>query len=208
METKTAKQQPESPLVPGYLIKEVLDGKPVYYNGYKAVLSGGKTIDEIMGSSSLQRLILWYLSRIVLSSKNLDDSQYFVFTGEPGLHVEKRNNLSGDLMIYDRSQVSLFNVHYFQTPPLVNVEIDVNIDNSTFSDYEYIQRKTSNLLTFGVQRVIWILTTSQQVILAEPAKDWLVIDWHKDIELFNGITFNIPAYFEQEGLSLSPEREA
>jgi hypothetical protein len=36
-------------------------------------------------------------------------------------------------------------VHYFNKPPLVNVEIDVEIDNNTFSDYEYMQRKTRDL---------------------------------------------------------------
>ncbi len=35
----------------------------------------------------------------------------------------------GDLMIYDHSQVSLFDAHYFKMPPLVNIEIDVEIDN-------------------------------------------------------------------------------
>lgn len=200
METMLHKRRPRQPRVPEYLIKEVLDGKPVFYKGYKAVLRGQKKKEEVMGISSLQSLLLWYLSRVVL--KNLDDKAYFVFTGEPGLHIALKNNLSGDLMIYDRNQVSLFNAHYFDIPPLVNVEIDVEIDNSAYSDVEYIKRKTTNLLNFGVQRVIWILSSSQQVILAEPNKDWLVIDWRKDVELFNGLVFNIPLFFEQEGLPL------
>ena len=125
METVLRKRYPRQPRVPDYLIREVLDGKPVFYKGYKAVLRGQKKKEEIMGISSLQSLILWYLSRVVL--KSLDDKEYFIFTGEPGLHIALKNNLSGDLMIYDRSQVSLFNAHYFDTPPLVNVEIDVKI---------------------------------------------------------------------------------
>jgi Uma2 family endonuclease len=199
MDTTQLEREAMPAAVPDYLTRELLDGHPVYRKDYRALVVDKKT-DDAMGISSLQSLILWYLSRIVL--KNLDDSQYYVFTGEPGLHLEANNNLSGDLVIYERSQVSLFDVHYFNKPPLVNVEIDVEIDNSTFSDYEYMQRKTRNLLRFGVQRVIWVLSFSKQVIVAEPDKDWLVIDWHKDIELFNGLTFNIPAYFAQEGLLL------
>lgn len=186
--------------VPEYLIKEVLDGLPVYYKGYKAVLRKEKSLVEIMGISSLQSIILWYLSRIVLGSKNVDDNQYFVLTGEPSLHIERNNNMSGDIIIYERAKVNIFDTHYFDIPPLVNIEIDVEIDNANFTDYEYIDCKTKNLLAFGVQKVLWILTKTKQVIVAEPDQDWLVIDWHKDIEIFHGITFNIPAYLEKEGI--------
>lgn len=199
METQIIERIDQAVSRPDLLIKDTLDGKSVYRKGYQAVLRHEKKADDIMGSSSLQSLILWYLSRIVL--KPLDDRHYYVFTGEPGLHLEINNNFSGDLLIYERGQISLFDTHYFDTPPLVNVEIDVEIDNTTVSDYDYIQRKTSNLLRFGVQRVIWVLSFSKQVIIAEPGKDWLVIDWHKDIELFDGLMFNIPNYFAQEGLA-------
>lgn len=186
--------------VPEYLIKEVLNGLPVYYKGYKAVLRKEKTLEEITGISSLQSIILWYLSRIVLGSKNVDDNRYFVLTGEPGLHIERNNNMSGDIIIYERDKVNIFDTHYFDIPPLINIEIDVEIDNTHFTDFEYIDRKTKNLLTFGVQKVLWVLTKTRQVIVAEPERDWLVIDWHKDIEIFHGITFNIPAYLEKEGI--------
>jgi Uma2 family endonuclease len=199
MVAQTIERTWQTERLPDLLTIDVLDGVSVYRKGYQAVLRHEKKTDDIMGSSSLQSLILWYLSRIVL--KNLDDRQYYVFTGEPGLHLETNNNFSGDLLIYKRGQVSLFDSHYFDAPPLVNVEIDVEIDNTSLSDYEYIQRKTSNLLRFGVQRVIWVLSFSKQVIVAEPEKDWLVIDWHKDIELFDGFVFNIPGYFAQEGLA-------
>lgn len=190
----------KSPKVPEYLIKEVLDGLPIYYKGYKEVMRKKKTIEEIMGISSLQSIILWYLSRIVLGSKNVDDDLYFVLTGETGLHIEKNINFSGDIVIYERSKVSIFDTHYFNIPPFINIEIDVEIDNANFTDFEYIDRKTKNLLAFGVQKVLWILTKTKQVIVAEPDQDWLVIDWHKDIEIFQGITFNIPAYLEKEGI--------
>lgn len=190
--------------IPEYLIKEVLDGKPVYYKGYKSVLRKEKTLEEIMGTSSLQSIIIWYISRIVLGPKNVDDSQYFVLTGEPGIHIETNNNLSGDVLIYDRKAVSIFDAHYFSKPPLINIEIDIEIDNTNFSNFNYMTRKTNNLLSFGTQKVIWILTHVQKVIVAETDKDWLVIDWHKDIEIFNGITFNVPAYLQKEGIDLGP----
>ncbi|MEI7586474.1 Uma2 family endonuclease [Runella sp.] len=186
--------------VPEYLIKEVLDGLPVYYKGYKAVLRKEKSLEEIMGASGLQLFIIRYLFRLL--DRRLDENLFYVFTGEGGLHIGKGNNVAGDILVYEKQKLTpnFIDEHYLQIPPFINIEIDVEIDNANFTDYEYIDRKTKNLLTFGVQKVLWILTKTKQVIVAEPGQNWLVIDWHKDIEIFDGITFNIPAYLEKEGI--------
>lgn len=186
--------------VPEYLIKEVLDGLPVYYKGYQAVLRKEKSLEEIMGASGLQLFIIRYLFRLL--DCTLDENLYYVFTGEGGLHIGKGNSVAGDILVYEKQKLTpdFIDEHYLQIPPLVNIEIDVEIDNANFTDYEYIDRKTKNLLAFGVQKVVWILTKTKQVIVAEPDQNWLVIDWHKDIEIFHGITFNIPAYLEKEGI--------
>ena len=47
--------------IPTVLIKEILDGLPIYYKGYKEVLSAEKTLDDIMGTSTLQFLLVSYL---------------------------------------------------------------------------------------------------------------------------------------------------
>lgn len=186
--------------VPEYLIKEVLDGLPVYYKGYKAVLRKEKTLEDIMGASGLQLLIIRYLFRLL--DRALDENLFYVFTGEGGLHIGKGNNVAGDILVYEKQRLTpnFIDEHYLQIPPFINIEIDVEIDNVNFTDYEYIDRKTKNLLSFGVQKVLWVLTKTKQVIVAEPDQNWLVIDWHKDIEIFNGIIFNIPAYLEKEGI--------
>ncbi|AEI47065.1 hypothetical protein [Runella slithyformis] len=186
--------------VPEYLIKEVLDGLPVYYKGYKAVLRKEKTLEEIMGASGLQLFIIRFLFRLL--DRSLDENLFYVFTGEGGLHIGKGNNVAGDIWVYEKKKLTpdFIDQHYLKIPPFINIEIDVEIDNTHFTDFEYIDRKTKNLLAFGVQKVLWVLTKTKQVIVAEPERDWLVIDWHKDIEIFGGITFNIPAYLEKEGI--------
>jgi Uma2 family endonuclease len=173
---------------------------PVFYKGYKAVLRKEKTIEDIMGGSGLQIFIVRYLFRLL--DRNLDDNLFYVFTGEGGLHLSKGNNLSGDVLVFDKQVLTpdLIDTHYLNIPPLIDIEIDVEIDNTTFSDFDYIQRKTVNLLKFGTQKVIWILTKTQKVIVAEPNKDWLMIDWQKDVEITNGITFNVPQYLKKEGV--------
>jgi hypothetical protein len=196
----TYSSQRKIPKVPTYLVKEILDDMPVFYRGYKAVLRKEKTVEDIMGASGLQIFIVRYLFRLL--DRNLDESLFYVFTGEGGLHINKGNNLSGDVLVFDKQTLTpdLIDTHYLNIPPLIDIEVDVEIDNSTFSDFDYIQRKTDNLLKFGTQKVIWILTKSQKIIVAEPHKDWLMIDWQKDVEITNGIIFNVPQYLKKEGV--------
>lgn len=199
-ELTTYPKQRKITKVPDYLIKEVIEGKPVYYKGYKSVLRKEKTLEEIMGISSLQSIIIWYLSRIVLGSKNIDDRKYFVFTGESGLHIERNSNFSGDILVYERTKNLFFDNHYFNTPPIINIEIDIEIDNTNFSDFEYVQHKTKTLLNFGVKKVIWILSKTRQVLVAEGNSAWILYDWSENIEILNGITFNIAQFIEEEGI--------
>jgi Uma2 family endonuclease len=198
----TYSSQRKIPKVPSYLVKEILDDIPVFYKGYKAVLRKEKTIEDIMGASGLQIFIVRYLFRLL--DRNLDDNLFYVFTGEGGLHLSKGTNLSGDVLVFDKQALTpdLIDTHYLNIPPLIDIEIDVEIDNTTFSDFDYIQRKTDNLLKFGTKKVIWILTKTQKVIVAEPNKDWLMIDWQKDVEITQGITFNVPQYLKKEGVTV------
>ncbi|MFN8348228.1 MAG: Uma2 family endonuclease [Spirosomataceae bacterium] len=194
-------QSPKRPRkVPEYLIKEILDGKPVYYKGYRTVMFGDKKLEDIMGASSLQALIISYIQRILW--KFLSEDDYFVFSGEPGLHLEHRNNLSGDLIVYKAEQLTKFDKHYFQSAPLLQIEVDVEIDNTNFTDNEYLTKKTQKLLDFGVQRVIWVLTPTRTVIVAEPDQDWRIINWNKEILLLNDIMMNIGAYLAKMNVEL------
>jgi Uma2 family endonuclease len=180
--------------VPPCLVKEILDEIPVYYKGYKAVVRKEKTLEDIIGASGLQIFIVRYLFRLL--DRNLDENLFYVFTGEGGLHLDKGNNLSGDVLVFEKSMLTpdLIDTHYLNIPPLIDIEVDVEIDNSTFSDFKYIQKKTKKLLEFGTQKVIWILTKTKTIIVAEPNKDWLMI---------NNINFNVQNYLIKEGINIS-----
>lgn len=195
------KQRKLARKVPEYLIKEILDGIPIYYKGYRAVLRKEKTLESIMGASGLQIFILRYFSYLLI--RQLDESQYYVFTGEGGMHLDLNNNLSGDVMIYEQSKLptSKIDTNYLDVPPKVDIEIDVSIDTNDFSEQTYIYKKTDRLLSWGVEKVIWVLSASKKVIIAEQGKDWLLVDWSKDIEIINGIKFNISQYLEKSGVN-------
>ncbi len=201
MTTATQRKVPRK--VPEHLIKEVLDGIPIYYNGYKAVLRKEKDSESIMGASGLQVLIVSYIYKLLV--RQLSDDIYHVFAGETGLHLDIRNNLSGDIVVYDRKTLpnSMIDTHYINLPPKIDVEIDVNIDTTYFTEQTYIYRKTDKLLSWGVEKVIWVLSVSKKVIIAEQGKDWLIVDWSKDIEIIDGVKFNVSQYLEKLGVNLS-----
>ncbi len=187
--------------IPKSLIYEIMDGRPIYYKGYREVLAGRKTTEEIMGSSTLQWVLASHFMELMILT--LDRKKYRFASNEAGVHLNHRNNLSHDVAVYDRTVLTVdkINKKYANVPALVAVEIDVKADMSNEADRNYVNLKTRKLLDFGTEKVIWIFTDSQQVMVAERTADaWLTMDWSRDLELLDGQTFNIGAYLAQEGI--------
>jgi Uma2 family endonuclease len=185
--------------VPEHLICEILDGMPIYYKGYLDVIEGKKTFEEIMGSSSLQAFIIGFLLKTLY--KNLDETQFILFTNEAGLHLDRHNNLAGDILIYDRKELSIndINENYFSIPPKVVIEVDISVDTTNLTSEGYVHTKTRKLLDFGVEKVIWITTPGKTVMVATPKEDWQIKDWNKDVEVLGGVQFNIGQFLKAEG---------
>ncbi len=81
---------------------------------------------------------------------------------------------------------------YAWVPPKIVIEIDTKADFTRFdSDFDYYEQKTSQLLHFGVEKVIWIFTRSEKVWIAEPDKDWLIRNWTQPVEVLSGCVFTI-----------------
>ncbi|MBK7869891.1 MAG: Uma2 family endonuclease [Saprospiraceae bacterium] len=198
----------DSLAIPSYLIKETLDGVPLYYKGYKDVINQTKTLEDIMGSSSLQAEIISCLLQFLF--KNLNLTKYRVYTNEIGSHINHKNNLSHDIAIFDKTVLTTdkINVHYTDVPAKMVIEVDIDIEPAHELDWDYLTKKTATILEFGTEKVIWILTKSQKVMIAQPSQDWLLVDWNKDIELLDGHSFNIGRYLEQEGIQLEQSDEA
>ena len=91
--------------IPESLIYEIMDGRPIYYKGYREVLAGRKTTEEIMGSSTLQWVLASYFMQIMF--RTLDVKKYWFASNEAGVHLDHRNNLSHDVAIYDRTVLTV-----------------------------------------------------------------------------------------------------
>ncbi len=193
-EKKRKKKQPE---VPAYLVYETLDGMPVYYQGYKNVISGKQTSEEIMGYGALQWLIINLLKDYF---QPIFGKTHWILSGEGGLHVSHKTNPSLDFVILPKSAFSLKTAKnkYIETPPRVVIEVDTKADFEALplSPGSYYIKKTELLLNFGVEEVIWIFTQVEKVMVARPNQPWLIVDWKDEIEVL-GHRFSIQQMIDE-----------
>jgi len=186
--------------VPDYLVYETFDGEPVHYKGYKEVLDGNKTFSEITGSSGIQSFIVAYFQRMLFIK--LDENLYTIFSSESGLHLDKGNNLAGDILIFDNTGLPLeaITAYYVNVPPKIVIEVDILADPSDIDPTAYLFKKTQKLLDFGVDKVIWVTTNAKKVTVATSGSNWQVMDWDNEVEILEGITFNVGKYLADKGL--------
>jgi Uma2 family endonuclease len=178
--------------IPEHLVYEEWDGVPILYRGAQAHMLQNYNLNELeMGSSIFQSLIIGYILKVLFSS-NLDDKKYAIVTNEPGLHLGYRNNISNDIAIVERGRIqNKRSVQYSTVPPKVAIEVDVKADyEQEFESFDdYINQKTQKLLAFGVEKVIWILSSEcQEVRVSTPAQT-TIHAWTDTIETLEGVTF-------------------
>lgn len=181
------------------LLYEIIDGKPIPYRGYKSVLAGEKTLEDIRGNSSFKSALTSFILRFLF--QKLTEEQYFIATNEAGLHIDKRNNLATDIGIFDAKILKSLNDKYFRQPPLIAIEVDTKADLQQFPDpVNYYHTKTRKLLEFGVEKVIWITTATQKVMIATAQSDWITTDWKNDVAVVDDVKLNIQQLLKNRGV--------
>lgn len=195
-----APKKRRKPGVPSYLIYETLNGRPLYRRGYREVLSGKKKPAEIMGSSSIQAMLVSMIHGFLFMTINR--KQYLLVTNESGIHLDKGSNLSNDIAIFDRSGDLPLTNKYFTTPPKIAIEVDVNIEPEEFDGKEsgYVYEKTERLLDFGVERVIWITTQPRKIFVATRTAPWTTQNWNADVPVLDDVVLNLTGLLTEEGI--------
>ncbi|WP_456384273.1 Uma2 family endonuclease [Persephonella sp.] len=202
MKTSTVEKKKRK-TVPRELIYEMRYGSPVYYRDYDRVLSGEKSLEEVMGSSKIQA---WIVSTIIeYLLKVLDKKKYKVLTNEAGFQWAPRSWRNLDIAIFDRKKLKKEKIDqkFIKTPPEVVIEIDTKADLRKYGDFmNYMREKTHDLLNAGVKRVIWFTTFDRKVMVAEKGKRWFITDWDDTIELMDGINLNLEQLLKEEGIEI------
>jgi Uma2 family endonuclease len=177
-------------VVPDYLIYEMDEGKPIYYRGYEDFLDGKKTIEDsdVMADSSLQA---WLKGQIITLLNNILSDDFVTGVGEHGLSLAKKTWRAADISIFKVENFE-FTDEYAKLPPDIVIEIDTKAHiDFTAGSSNYYYRKTQQLLDFGVQKVIWIFTDNEKIMIAEKGQDWITSDWNKTVEVLENITLNV-----------------
>ncbi len=173
------------------LIYEMVDGNPIYYHGYRDVLKGRKDVEAILGSTYLQSLMVANL--VAQLVKNLA-GEYVILTNELGVLLSKNHWRIADIAIVSREALKKQGNEngYLTVPPQAVIEIDTKAALEDIPEpVSYFHKKTDQLLQFGVEKVIWIFTESEKVMVAEQGRPWLTFDWKERVELFEGIEMRV-----------------
>lgn len=182
--------------IPHTLIYEMVAGKPIYYRGYKDVLKGKKQIDELMGSSYLQSLIITRLVYFLMSNLG---SEYVVLTNEIGLQFKDKGWRAADIAIVEKEKLKGIEKSnkYLGIPPKVVIEIDTKAELEEVQDsFGYFHKKTDQLLEFGVEKVIWIFTDSEKIMISEKNKAWQILNWSREISLIDDLKIDLETLIE------------
>ena len=185
---KTTQPRRPKPKVPGHLVYETVQGKPIYYRGYKDVLNKTKTFEEITMESKLQSGLKAALSAVLYFT--LKKIGYQLASGELGINLSKISKRGADLAVF-RSENWDWKPNFSDLPPEVIIEIDVQAELEGMTEMDYISTKIKDYLDFGVKKVIWIFTKQRLVFVATQQLPWLTYDWSTEIEVVEGVGFKL-----------------
>lgn len=177
--------------LPKYLIYEMDDGHPIYYQGYQEVLEKTKTIDQIMGSSVLQALLIELIKDYL---KPLFGSTYTILANEIGIQFSAGSWRNADIAVFNKQKLLQAGIQdkYASIAPKLVIEIDTKAALQDLPHPEqYYHHKTDQLLDFGVEQVLWIFTSTEKFMLAEKGKRWETGNWEEDILLDGSINLNV-----------------
>ncbi len=168
------------------------EGTPIYYRGYKDVLNKIKTLEEIIGSSALQSLLIMLIVKKLFQTLSDDH----LILSELGLQFATKSWRNLDIAIYDKRNITDKNIFfankYIEIPPQVVVEIDTKADLTNLTDpASYFQRKTDQLLAAGVERVIWIFTSTEKHLVALKYAKWEMNNWSAGIAVMENVRINL-----------------
>jgi Uma2 family endonuclease len=183
--------------IPRALVYEEDAGKPIYYRGYKKVLTGQSTLEEIMGSSVLQSHLVSQL--FLFLSQRLDLQQYQILISELGLQLDTKSTRSCDLAVYEKETFKTLTDEkkYASVPPKIIFEVDLKAALEDSNPQGYINQKIQQLLDWGVEKVCWIETDSRKVLVATPNAPWLIVNWTDEIELLEGLKLTLSTLLEE-----------
>lgn len=192
------KRRPKIRKIPAHLVYEELDGQALPYRGYLEVLSGKKTLEEIVGSSSLQAVLVYLIGLYI--GIRINRKKYLIASNESGLHVNSGSNLANDIAIFEKDKITLSD-KYFDVAPNIVIEVDIKValeETGLANDFDYVLNKSQKMLDFGVEKVIWITTHAKKIFVITPNAPWYLVNFEENIPLMEDCTLNLAQLLRDE----------
>lgn len=175
--------------IPEALVYERLpDGTPIYYRGYKEYVKGTKNIESIVGSGYQQSFVIGCIVKFL--HIHLPPS-YLVLINEFGFKTRNKGWRNLDIAIYEKAQLKGVPLEdkYLSIPPRLVIEVDTKAELTGMPiPQDYYHLKTDELLGQGVEKVIWVFTANQKIMVAEAGKDWITSGWSREVRITGDIS--------------------
>ncbi len=182
--------------VPSYLVYETLGGVPVFYKGWRSVLSGKQDFEGVIGYVSIQWMLIGFLKDYL---QPVFGKEKWVLSGDGGLYLSPETRLTVDIAIINRQLLSFKNLtnDYLAFPPevVINVDSKADLNSLPYSADEYYEIKIQHLLDFGVREVFWVYNEQKKVVVAKLGQPWLTVNWTDEIEIL-GHRFTIQSMLD------------
>jgi Uma2 family endonuclease len=156
---------------------------------------------EVMACSTFQSLVVGYVYNKLWNA--LEDKPYWVMSNEVLNNLPKKSKAAYDIAVFDKASLppEHISVYYANVQPKLVIEIDVKVEAESQTPEDIVwQIKTKKLLASGVEKVIWFFTKTQLVLIARPNEDWILADWQRDIEVWEGVKVNVAQYLAKNGI--------
>lgn len=179
--------------IPEALIYEIVNGNPIYYSGWQAVLKGDKTIEEVMASSILQAYLVYEIGLKISPLRK----KYIIGSNEAGLKFSKGNHRAADIALWTKESMKgkPLDNRYADVMPDIVIEVDTKAD--LLNNPNYYFDKTKHLHSKGVRRVLWVFTSSEQIMIAEKGEKWEVLNWDIPVKVVDDCYLNIQELIDE-----------
>ncbi|MFN0203922.1 MAG: Uma2 family endonuclease, partial [Bacteroidia bacterium] len=87
--------------------------------------------------------------------------------------------------------------------PKIVIEVDTKADIKNFQNpFDYFYIKLEKLLNFGVEKVIWINTSTQTIVVAENIQQLNILKWQDALTILEDCTFCIKDLLAEEDFEI------
>ena len=174
------------------LTYELVNGQAVLYRGHQAARRGQKSLKELYASSPQQRRIL---SDLCFDLHQDFGQEYFILSSpQLRLEIDDNNWRAIEVAIVRKNTRKTMDSAVLSQAPEYVFLIDTKASLLDLRHpFSYYHQKASDLLDFGVQKVVWLFSQKQQLMVASTSrKRWPLQDWDQPVWLEPGLRWDCP----------------